>query len=61
VSYRINLQKVSYEAALDIINVFNIQNVLEETYVPYKEINLGHIEKEYQLGILPFFYFKVEI
>lgn len=60
-SYRVNRKRISYEAAVDIINVFDIQNVLKETYVPYKEINGGTIEVDYQLGILPFFYFRVEM
>lgn len=59
VSYKINLEGVSHEFAIDLINVFNTRNVLRLTYVPdYKQQNKGRVEKEYQLGFLPFFYYR---
>ncbi len=60
-NYKINRAKVTHEIAIDLVNVFNTQNILKLTYVP---INVdktdSHIKKEYQLGFLPLFYYRLD-
>ncbi|MBX2957651.1 MAG: TonB-dependent receptor, partial [Cyclobacteriaceae bacterium] len=59
-SYRVNLRKASHEIVLDMINILNTQNVLRHSYVPaYETGQIGRVEEEYQLGFLPFFYYRV--
>jgi hypothetical protein len=59
--YRINRKNISHEIAFDLINVFNIKNVLALTYVPDPENPSKYISREeYQLGFLPLFYYKVD-
>lgn len=53
---RINAKKVAHEVAIDIVNIFNTRNILGFTYIPDKNI----LEKKYQLGFLPLFYYKVD-
>lgn len=59
VSYRWNRPKVSHEFALDIINLFNNQNVLGLTYAPDAGL-ASNIRFEYQLSRLPLFYYKID-
>jgi hypothetical protein len=59
VNYRINRNKTSHEFAADIINIFDIRNALRPTYVPGIETG-GVVQREYQLGRLPFFYYRLE-
>ena len=56
-TYRINSLKASHEFGLDIVNITNRENVLKQTY-----ISGGHppVQEEYQMGILPIFYYKIE-
>lgn len=56
ISYRYNAQKVSHEFAIDLVNITNNRNILNYTYInepPYRRVN-------YQLGLLPLFYYKVD-
>jgi outer membrane receptor protein involved in Fe transport len=53
---RINAKKVAHEVAIDIVNIFSTQNILGFTYNPDK----NNLEKKYQLGFLPLFYYKVD-
>ncbi|HMQ49596.1 MAG TPA: TonB-dependent receptor [Saprospiraceae bacterium] len=58
IAYNWNRPKVSHEFALDLVNVFDIQNILTLTYAP--DNPLGPIREEYQLGRLPIFYYKID-
>jgi len=59
ISYRISLPKTKHEFVADITNIFNTRNVLRHSYVPDPLLaNKGTIEKEYQLGFLPFVYYR---
>lgn len=59
VSLRMNRRGVSHELSLDLVNVFNIQNILTLTYAPeHPSGNL--VTEEYQLGFLPIFYYKID-
>ncbi len=61
VSYKINTEKVGYEFTLDLVNVLNTKNILALSYSPdYTDINKDPLIKNYQLGLLPLFYFKVD-
>jgi len=56
---RINGRKVTHEIALDLVNVFNTQNVLSYTYsIPVT--GQGQFFYTYQLGFLPLFYYKID-
>lgn len=59
--YRRSGNNVNHEFSLDLINAFNIQNVLKYSYFPHSQGPRFTIEKEYQLGILPFFYYRMDI
>lgn len=62
-AYRINSKKrdISHELALDLVNVFNIQNVLGLTYAPNPaDPTASPVKEEYQLGFLPLFYYKID-
>ncbi len=61
ISYKLNLPSISHELALDLINVFNRANVLKLTYIPGANQNEGSVTEEYQLGTLPFFYYRVSL
>ena len=55
--FRIDAKKTSHEIAVDLVNVFNIQNVLGLAYYPTANPPL---QEEYQLGFLPLFYYKID-
>lgn len=59
VSYRWNRPKVSHEFAIDFINVTSQQNILTLTYAPDHPSG-NPIREEYQLGFLPFFFYKLD-
>jgi hypothetical protein len=61
VVYRRSGNRVNHEFSLDLINAFNFQNVLKNSYFPHSKGVKYTIEKEYQLGILPFFYYRMDI
>ncbi len=61
--YKINGKKkhITHEIAVDLVNVFNIQNVLGLTYAPNPaDPTVNPVREEYQLGFLPLFYYKVD-
>lgn len=63
VNYRINAKKVSHEIALDLVNVLNTKNILNLTWAPNDLTNPDpdlSIVKNYQLGFLPLFYYRVD-
>lgn len=55
-SYRINGKKMTHEFALDLINLTNRKNVLKYSYIS----DAPYYKKEYQLGFLPLFYYKID-
>lgn len=61
IAYKINTKKITYEIALDLVNVMNTKNVLALSYAPDPaNINADPLIKNYQLGFLPLFYVKVD-
>jgi hypothetical protein len=59
--YKSNRNYVNHELSLDFINAFNIKNILKYSYFPVSPQGAWTIKKEYQLGFLPFFYYRVDI
>lgn len=60
VNYRLNTQKITHEIGLDLVNVFNVRNVLSLTYAPDENNDPNKsIRREYQLGRLPLFYYRI--
>jgi hypothetical protein len=60
-AYKINGKKASYEIAIDLVNLTNHKNVLALTYAPDPQNpQASPMVKNYQLGFLPLFYFKVD-
>lgn len=59
VNYRFNRNKVSHEIAVDLVNVFNIKNILTLTYDPDSP-ETNYTREEYQLGFLPLFYYRID-
>lgn len=57
-AYRVNALKASHEIGLDIINLTNRPNILKQTYIPGGEPPVSDV---YQMGILPIFYYRIEI
>lgn len=61
INYKINRAKVTHEIALDLVNLFDIKNILKLTYVPRTDNNIPtRIREEYQLGFLPLFYYRLD-
>lgn len=61
ISYKINRPKVTHEIALDLVNITGRQNILKLTYAPNPfDPTASSIRKEYQLGFLPIFYYRLE-
>jgi len=60
---RFNSKKVTHEIAVDLVNVFNTQNILSETY-SYGLYQQTHGAQsfylQYQLGFLPIFYYRID-
>lgn len=56
-NYKINAKRVTHEIGLDLVNIFDTENLLSYTYVPGVS---DPIRKEYQLGFLPIFYYAVD-
>jgi hypothetical protein len=59
-TYRLNAKKSTHEIGIDLVNVFNTRNVLSLTYAPDEnESSDQSIRREYQLGRLPLFYYRI--
>ncbi len=56
VSYKTNRKKTSQSLFLVVENIFDTQNILRESYDPV----LQKIQQEYQLGLFPYFGYKIE-
>ncbi|MCH1534416.1 MAG: TonB-dependent receptor, partial [Schleiferiaceae bacterium] len=59
VGYKWNYAKLSHEFALDISNITNNKNILTLTYIPERDEG-DRVQENYQLGLFPVFYYKVD-
>lgn len=61
INYVINGKKAMHEFALDLVNLTNHKNILSLTYAPVPG-NPGAtpFRKNYQLGFLPLFYYRIQ-
>jgi len=60
VNYRLNTKNITHEIGIDLVNVFNVRNVLALTYAPDENNDPAKsIRREYQLGRLPLFYYRI--
>lgn len=61
ITYKINTKKLTHEFALDLVNILNTKNVLSLSYAPDpKDPTADPFKKDYQLGFLPLFYYKID-
>ncbi|MGB1282063.1 MAG: carboxypeptidase-like regulatory domain-containing protein [Schleiferiaceae bacterium] len=56
VGYKWNFMNLAHEFALDISNITNNKNILTLTYLP----ETGEVAENYQLGLFPVFYYKID-
>jgi hypothetical protein len=59
-SFKWNRTKVLHEFGLDLVNVTGQQNILALTYSPDHPSG-DPVRKEYQLGFLPLFFYKIDL
>lgn len=58
---RINAQKFTHELAVDLVNIFGIKNILSLTYNADLAAQGAYpFVKNYQLGFLPLFYYRID-
>lgn len=58
---RINAARITHELAVDLVNVAGVKNILALTYSPERAAaGDDPFVKEYQLGFLPLFYYRVD-
>ena len=59
---RFNSRTVTHEIAVDLVNIFNTQNVLSLTYSAQLAMqgNAFPFYTQYQLGFLPIFYYRLD-
>jgi hypothetical protein len=59
-SYKWNYSnRVTHEFTVDIINILNVKNILRKSYRPGPDrFSQPVFQDEYQLGLLPFFYYR---
>ena len=57
VSWKVNRPKVTHEIAIDLVNILNTKNVLNIIYTP--DAN-EQFTRNYQLGFLPIFYYRLD-
>ena len=57
-AYKINSKKVTHEIAIDIVNIFDTENILTKTFAP--DHPDGPVVDEFQLGRLPLFYYRID-
>jgi CarboxypepD_reg-like domain len=60
---RVNNKKVTHEVGLDLVNVFNTQNVMSLTYsygLYLQSAGRQEFYEQYQLGFLPIFYYRLD-
>ena len=57
-AYKINTKKITHEIAIDIVNVYDTENILKKTFAP--DHPQGPVVDEFQLGRLPLFYYRID-
>jgi hypothetical protein len=58
---RLNSKKVTHEIAIDLVNIFNTQNILEADYsYGLQQLGKNPFYYQYQLGFLPIFYYRID-
>jgi hypothetical protein len=60
IAYKVNSKRVSHELGFDLINVFNIKNILGYAYNPNVAPGQVPATLTYQLGFLPVFYYRID-
>jgi hypothetical protein len=61
IGVRLNRKKVTHEIAFDLVNVFGIKNLLNLTYSSDLAAQGAYpFIKQYQLGFLPLFYYRLD-
>jgi hypothetical protein len=61
VSLKMNAKKVAHEIGLDVVNVLDTKNILSLTYIPNDDDpSRSVIQRNYQLGRLPIFYYRID-
>ncbi|MBA2423252.1 MAG: TonB-dependent receptor, partial [Chitinophagales bacterium] len=61
INFKINAKKVAHEIGLDVVNVLDTKNILSLTYIPNDDDpSRSVIQKNYQLGRLPIFYYRID-
>ncbi|WP_128544037.1 TonB-dependent receptor [Larkinella soli] len=58
VDYKINRRRLTHTIAVDLVNILGIQNVLTLSYAPQPDGSF--IKREYQLGFLPVFFYRID-
>ncbi|HHB78413.1 MAG TPA: TonB-dependent receptor [Saprospiraceae bacterium] len=58
-NYKWNRPRMTHEFALDIVNLLGIKNILKLSWAPDHPSG-NPIQEEYQLGLLPVFYYKID-
>ena len=57
-AYKINTKKITHEIAIDLVNIYDTQNILTKTFAP--DHPEGPVVDEFQLGRLPLFYYRID-
>lgn len=58
---KVNSKNLTHEIAIDLVNVFNTKNEMGIIYAPSPtNPNANPLIKQYQLGFLPLFYYKID-
>jgi hypothetical protein len=61
VTYKINRKRVNHEISVDFINIFDNHSIHKLTFVPDRHKREdGQVRNEYQLGFIPFFYYRFD-
>lgn len=56
IDYKINKKQLTHTIAVDLVNIFGIENILGYTYVP----QAPYVQEQFQLGFLPVFFYRVD-
>jgi hypothetical protein len=61
INWKFNADKVTHEIGLDLVNIFNTNNLLSLAYAPnLKNPAADPFAEKQQLGFLPIFYYKID-
>jgi len=62
INWKLNTHKTTHELGLDLVNVFNLNNILSLAYAPnLADPTAEPIAEKKQLGFLPIFYYKIDL